>query len=86
MRDRFEFTIGKRFLPALINRDDSGLEPDDLAALMAFERKAWGNLPVNVGGSHWSVDVDDCTNFARCEVSGLMDDVADVALEFSTVD
>ena len=82
--DRFEFTIGKRFLPALINLDGSGLEPADLAAIMAFERKAWGELPANAGSNHWTVDVDDCTRFARCEVSGLMDDVADVALEFQT--
>lgn len=81
--DRYEFTIGKHFLSALIDGDVTALENDDIQKLKTFEHKAGLLLEKHEPISHhWTVDVADCTHFAKCEVTGLYADVSDVALEF----
>jgi hypothetical protein len=78
--DLFEYTILNHFLSALINGDDSGLSDDEIAQLKVFEGRAV-RAAQKEGASHWHWSVQtECSNFARCDVCGMLGDVSDVAL------
>ena len=82
MWDHFQFTISQHYLPAIINDDWTGLSDKEANALSGFLMHASTLIPANAKSSHWAVDVEDCTNFARCEVSNLYSDVSDISLMF----
>ena len=68
--DYFSFTIGKHYLPALINADETGLtdtESEDLASFLSQD--CFAGL---VG--HWDCDTEDGTDIRRCEISGELSD------------
>lgn len=69
-----EYTISKRYLPALINGDSSGLEDGD-----KIEFSGWLRSVQDFAG-HWAVDPSefDSVRLTECEVSGLLDDCATV--------
>jgi len=73
--DFYEYTIGEHFAPALINDDYTSLNDDEHALL-----DAWldGNA---MRASHWTTE-GESSDFARCEITGLMSDCATVRQYF----
>ena len=72
-----QYAIAEHYLCALINGDDSGMEPTDIDELNAFERK----LPAG-----YTLDVaDDEAEFSRCEVSGYMANCVSVSVYYNTL-
>jgi hypothetical protein len=80
--DRYEYTIAQHFLPGLINGDYSGFEGLEEVSLKNFMKEEVKKLPENAISHHWAVDVEECTKFAKCEITGLYASVSDVALVF----
>jgi hypothetical protein len=57
MFDRIAYTIPAHWLPALINADASGLEPDDASHLTLFTRSEVGGMHRQGWRfGHWSTD------------------------------
>lgn len=73
----YEYTIADIFLSALINGDDSGLEPEDIEALDSFIE----SLPNEAKQGHWDV-IEDSENFCECDISGLYNNCVSVRLMF----
>ena len=65
--DFYEYIIGEHFAPAIINDDYTGLEDDEHAAL-----DAWLDDNAMHSG-HWTTE-GESSDFARCEITGLMSD------------
>lgn len=76
--DYYQYKISGHFASAIINGDESGLSPVEISDLTAF----MADLPVQNG--HFDVMEND-SNFARCEVSGLHDDCLTVRLYFPLI-
>lgn len=76
--DYYQYEISGHFASAIINGDESGLSPDEISDLNAF----MADLPVNNG--HFDV-MEDASNFAHCEISGLYDDCLTVRLYFPLI-
>jgi len=76
--DYYQYEISGHYASAIINGDYSGLSNQEETALTLF----MANLPVNNG--HFDV-MEDESNFARCEVSGLHDDCLIVRLYFPLI-
>ena len=76
--DYYQYEISGHLVSAIINGDYSGLSPVEISDLTAF----MADLPVQNG--HFDVMEDD-SNFARCEVSGLHDDCLTVRLYFPLI-
>ena len=77
LNDHYEFTIGNRFLSALINADLSGLDDREERQFNAFI----ANLPVS--GGTWDVDsTENNTNLTWCDVSGFIDNCSVARLYF----
>lgn len=79
-KDLIEFTVGNHNLCALINGDVSGLCDTELLQLQLFEQKAI-QIAKNEGAKswHWST-LTECSNYQKCEISGLYSDCSDIAL------
>ena len=76
--DYSQYEISGHFVSAIINGDESGLSPVEISDLTTF----MADLPVQNG--HFDVMEND-SNFARCEVSGLHDDCLTVRLYFPLI-
>lgn len=77
--DWYEYTIAGHYLPALVNGDDSGLEPSELEMLQTFI----DNLPEQAKAGHWAYDNEDEGNdFTICDVCGLYAGCYNVRLMF----
>ena len=68
--DYYEYRVSNHFLPALINDDDSGLDPHDFESL-----EIW--LTTVPKDGHWAV-IETGGNFTVCEISELFADCATV--------
>ena len=73
--DYYQYDISNSFASAIINGDYSGLSPVEISDLTAF----MADLPVKNG--HFDV-MEDESNFALCEISGLHDDCLSFRLYF----
>ena len=71
--DKYTYTIGDHFLPALINGDISGLTDHDIDDLERFL-----SSDVFLKG-HWSVPDCQESDFARCDISGLLSTCVDMS-------
>jgi hypothetical protein len=69
--DYFEYSISSRYLPSLINGDDSGMTEDETRAF-----SGWFDV-TDRRITHWEV-IDYGDNFKRCDISGLLADCATV--------
>jgi len=76
--DYYQYEISGHYASAIINGDYSGLSNQEETALTLF----MANLPVNNG--HFDV-MEDESNFARCEVSGLYADCLNFRLYFPLI-
>ena len=79
--DHYEYHIAGYYMAALINRDNSGLNLDEVGELETFIDNAYSNARekgFTIG--HWDADTEDSCNVRTCDVSGLYADVTTVRL------
>jgi hypothetical protein len=76
----YEATISTRFLNALINENEEGLD-DDMEAMhfMAWELGMYEKAKAD-GWKKWYWEYDECYNYSQCEVVKLQTKVSDVRL------
>lgn len=75
--DYYQYDICGHYLPAIINGDYSGLSDAEEA-----EVNHWlDTLPAEAAYGHWDIS-DECPDFRRDDVSGLMGDCVTCRLMF----
>ena len=68
------YTVCAHFLPAIINGDATGLEPEDYRKLESwYEREG-----LTEKSGHFDCDCDGNTNFAMCDIVGLKGDTVEL--------
>ena len=76
-----EYTISEHWLGALINGDYENLSVDEVRKFDAWQKRCFNSLPAH-HSAHWSHD-EDSSNFALCEVTGLLSNVYTVHLVYA---
>lgn len=76
-----KYQISTHFLSAIFNDDYTGLEDKEVKHLKQWLKQQADTLPAN-HFHHWA-DLDSGYDFARCEITGMLSNVADVALVYS---
>ena len=75
----FEYQISKHFLCALAYDDRTGLNEKEEEQLDNFVDWVIQNAKdKDYQHGHFAYDFDEDTNFGRCEITGLMSDVANL--------
>ena len=78
--DLFEYTIGRDFLPYLINGDATGLSTTESEEILAFENEAFASAKrQGAASAHWA-ELTECTAWRKCEVSGYYGECSDIGL------
>jgi len=79
--EMYEYTIGKHFLPCLINGDYSGLNDEEVEIIDNFEDQL-GDILEKENAYTWNVEYTECYNYSKCELTGMFGEVADVKIVF----
>lgn len=82
MKDLYEYTILSNFLPAIINDDWTGLDDNEEKQLRDWITARHEGMARN-NYSFIGYEYVTCTNFARCEITGLLGEVSDLLIVFN---